>query len=135
MFVLCLERQHENCPVPLCLLSFSDKVLSRRTQRFCQPATHCCRVLTRILKDMILQEGRMMQIRNKSLTGEKFATYFNTERKQIKYISYRLWINGVQLNYPHFFKYLKLILSKSILLLGMNPVTRIQKPLPLKYIN
>lgn len=50
-------------PVPLCLLSFPDELLSR-TQWFCQPATHCRRVLSRMLKDMIFQEGGMMQISN-----------------------------------------------------------------------
>lgn len=56
-----------------------------------------------MLKDMIFQEEGMVQIRNKLLTREKFASYFNTKRKQTKYIFYQLWINAVQFNYPYFF--------------------------------
>lgn len=41
-----------------------------------------------------------MQIRNKLLTGDKFASYFNTEES--KQNTYQLWINGVPLNYPYF---------------------------------
>lgn len=68
-------------PAPLCLLSLSDEVLSRRTQWFCQPATHCGQALTRMLKDIIFQEGMMMQIRNKLLSREKFASYWEKANK------------------------------------------------------
>lgn len=80
---------------------------------------------------MIFQEGRMMKIRNKLLTGETFATYLiPRESKQNTYpINFGLMV--CKSTIPIFLDTKNL----GILLLGMNPVTRIQKPLPVKDIN